>query len=258
MTCRWVVLVLVACATIGCDAERDAGDRVTVFAAASLGDVMTRLAHRFTQTNGVPVATSFASSAVLARQISRGAPADVFCSANPKWMDYLEVRDLVRPETRRDLLGNRLVWIVPRDQRHALRLETSFAIGDAFNGRLALGDPDHVPAGAYARSALSALGWWETLSERVVPAQDARGALAYVETGEVGAGIVYATDARVSSAVEVLDTLPDTLHPPIRYPVAAVAGASAATATFLEFLSGPEAARVFREAGFIVLTPHED
>jgi molybdate transport system substrate-binding protein len=201
---------------------------------------------------------SFASSSSLARQVEAGAPADIFFSANQKWMDYLQEKGLIALETRANLLGNSLVIIAPRGEGFPARLEKSFDFAAAFEGRLALGDPDHVPAGQYARQALESLGWWQELKDRLAPAPDVRGALVYVERGECPAGIVYATDAAVSSKVETIAALPEWLHDPIVYPVAAIKGrARKEVHSLLEFLHSKVAATIFRQFGFTVIEPKE-
>jgi len=227
---------------------------VTVYAAASLATVMRELTGRY--EGGLRF--SFASSSSLARQIDAGAPAEVFFSANRKWMDYLEEKGRIESQTRSDLLGNSLVIIAPKGERFPVRPEKSFDFAAAFEGRLALGNPDHVPAGLYARQALESLGWWPALRDRLAPAPDVRGALVYVERGECSAGIVYATDAAISAKVEIVAALPDSLNAPIVYPIAAIKGCTRdAVCRLLRFLHSAEAAAIFRQLGFAVLKPEE-
>lgn len=259
---RVVAIVLLALFVCGgaCRSSDDEGDAITVFAAASTTDVITRLAERYEAKTGTKVKTSFAASSTLAKQIDGGARADVFLSANPQWMDWLEERDRIRPKSRVDLAANALVLVAPRGRApnarlESIRFEKDFAIGDALGPRLALGDPSHVPAGTYAKAALEALGWWDVLEQRVVPAQDVRAALGFVELGEADAGVVYATDAAVTPRVEVVGTFPDAVVPPIRYPVALTKDAAPGADAFLAFLTGDEAAGVLREAGFEPLAP---
>ena len=219
----------------------------TVFAAASLASALSALESHFDDLH-----FSFASSSTLAKQIAAGAPADLYFSASVAWMDYLQARDLIEPETRIDLLGNSLVLIAPRNEIFPVRVDKDFDLAAAFTGRLALGDPGHVPAGLYARQALINLGWWPTLQDRIAPAPDVRAALAYVERGECAAGLVYATDH--SERVAVLDTIPNSLHPAIVYPLAAVRGrADDATRRLLAFLRSDLATDVFRRHSFTVL-----
>jgi len=218
----------------------------SVFAAASLSSALTELA---THYEGMRL--SVASSSTLAKQIAAGAPADIYFSANTEWMDYLQARQHIEQDTRVDLLGNALVVIASREEPFAVHFARDFDFAGAFAGRLALGDPDHVPAGQYARQALEALGWWPALKNRIAPAPDVRAALVYVERGECAAGLVYATDATQSDRVITLATVPDSLHRPIVYPAAIVKGrASAQTRSLLEFFSSDTAAVIFRKHGF--------
>ena len=226
---------------------------VTVFAAASTANVINALASAYAARGGGQVRPVFASSSTLARQIAQGAPADIVLSANAAWMDYLAARNLLEPDTRRVLFGNRLVLIVPGQSAARTDLELGVALGSLLgDGRLAMGDPSHVPAGQYAQAALESLGVWNTLRDRLAPAPDARAALALVERGEVPAGIVYATDAAISRKVTVAGHVPAEAHPPIVYPAAVVRGrADPSVLDFCRFLGSPEAAAIVREHGFI-------
>jgi molybdate transport system substrate-binding protein len=222
----------------------------TVYAAASLSSALQEVVQGYAGE----VRFSFASSSFLARQIEAGAPADLFVSANREWMDYLQEKGLLEAGTRADLLGNSLVVIAPKGQGFPVRLERDFAFATSFAGRLALADPDHVPAGQYARQALEKLGWWKDLQDRLAPALDARAALVFVERGECPAGMVYATDAAISNKVDVLATLPDSLHAPIVYPMAAIQGRDREEVRrLLDLFGAPEAAAVFARHGFRVL-----
>ncbi len=227
------------------------GTAVGLFAAASLTSALTEILPRHT----FPwVRLSFAGSSSLARQIDAGAPADLFVSANPRWMDYLQEKGRVDAGTRFDLLANRLVVVTPAGSGLEVEPRPGFDLAGAFRGRLALGDPDHVPAGIYARQALQALGWWPALEHRLAPAPDVRAALLYVERGECEAGVVYATDAAVSRRVRVAAEIADSLHAPIRYPAAVAAGRdSPAVRELLRRLRSTGAAAVFRRHGFTVL-----
>jgi molybdate transport system substrate-binding protein len=168
-------------------------------------------------------------------------------------MEYLEGKGMIAAGTRVDLLGNGLVIVAPRGEGFAVKARRGFDFAGAFAGRLAVGDPDHVPAGMYARQALEGLGWWTALENRLAPAPDVRAALVYVERGQCPAGIVYATDAAVSARVEVIARLPEEAHEPIVYPVAAVKGGdSAGAGKLLEFFCSDTAASVFARHGFAV------
>lgn len=227
---------------------------VTVFAAASLTDALEQLGDDFTRSTGVRVRFSFAASSVLARQIEAGAGADVFFSADQAWMDYLQQRGRINAATRRDLLGNRLVLIAPADSTLQLKIAPGFALLTALGGRrLATGDPDSVPVGRYARSALTSLGVWQDVEDRLVRAEDVRHALMFVARGEVPLGIVYASDARADQDVRVIDVFPADSHLPITYPVALTRGAGAEASRFLDFVQGPAGRAAFRDQGFEVL-----
>lgn len=253
-----VVALTLSALVWGCDGESKdnaVGETsvITVFAAASTIDALTEVARAYESAAGVKVRFSFASSSILARQIESGALVDIFMSADRDWMDDLDAKDLIKAESRADLLGNRLVVIAPRGQGFEIRMDRAFDFAGAFEGRLAVGDPCHVPAGRYARKALEHMGWWTALERRLAPALDVRGALLFVERGEVAAGIVYVTDAVRSDGVEIIATLPERSHPPIRYPVALCRDSRPAAGKFLEHLLSAEAAKVFRKYGFTVL-----
>jgi molybdate transport system substrate-binding protein len=224
---------------------------VAMFAAASTTDALGEIARAYEAEGRGRIAISFASSSTLARQIENGAPADLYLSADEAWMDYLAQRNLIVPTSRIDYLGNALVLIAPKDSALALRISPGFPLAASLgDGRLAMGDPDHVPAGIYGKAALEKLGVWQQVASRLARAEDVRGALAYVERGEAAAGIVYATDA-ARAEVRVVATFPPDTHPPIRYPMALVAGRDTPAArAFYDYLRGPAARAVFERYGF--------
>ena len=231
---------------------------VTVFAAASVTGVVEGLAARFeAQRAGVEVRTSFGSSSTLAKQIVQGAPADVFISANAQWMDEVERAGRLRPGSRVDLLTNRLVVVTPSGSALMVRFAPGFDFAGALAGPLAVGDPEHVPAGMYARQALTRLGWWDGLSGRVLAAKDVRATLRLVALGEAEAGIVYATDAAGEPAVRVAGVVPGELHDAVVCPVALVdsgdGGDGAEAAAFVVTLRGPAGRAAFEAAGFTVV-----
>ncbi len=223
-----------------------------VFAAASLRNALDEVAGAFP---GPRVLASYAGSSSLARQIERGAPASVFISADLAWMDYLESRGLIEPGTRHDLLGNRLVLIAPAATGSSARIERGMPLARWLGprGRLAIGQPDRVPAGKYAKATLEALGIWNDVRHRLAPTENVRLALALVARGEAPLGIVYATDALAEPSVRVVGRFDPSLHPPIVYPVALVKGAGAAARAFAAFLRQEPARRAFRKYGFIPL-----
>jgi molybdate transport system substrate-binding protein len=225
-----------------------------IFAAASLTDALDQVDRAFSTHTQLPVRASYASSSVLAKQIESGAPADAFISADREWMDYLAQHGLLRAGSRRDLLGNALVLIAPADSHVQLKIAPHFALAAALGeGRLATGDPDSVPAGEYARAALTQLGVWQSVEPRLVRAENVRAALAYVARGEVALGIVYRTDALAEKRVRIVDTFPPDTHPPITYPVAATATARPETQKYLDFLASDEARAIFVRYGFTPL-----
>ena len=232
--------------------------RVTVYAAASLTNALQEVAGLLEAAEPIRLRFSFAGSSSLARQIEQGAAADLFVAANGRWMDHLEEQGLVLSATRVDLITNRLVVVAPGDEGFPVRTEPDFDFAGAFEGRLAVADPDHVPAGVYGRQALTALGWWGRVAGRLAPAMDVRGALAYVERGACPAGIVYATDAAASRRVAVLAEIPSWTHDPIVYPAAVVSGRTGpAPRSVLAFLRSDAASEVFRRHGFGTPEPEE-
>ncbi|HVN99578.1 MAG TPA: molybdate ABC transporter substrate-binding protein [Steroidobacteraceae bacterium] len=235
-----------------CAAEQR--DGVTVFAAASLTNVLQELGREYTASTGTTITYSFAATSLLARQIESGARADVFFSADQEWMDYLDQRGLVRRDTRRNLLGNRLALVAPAGSTIELKIAPGFPLRAALHGgRLATGDPDAVPVGKYARSALTTLGVWNDIADRLVRADNVRSALAFVARGEAPLGIVYLTDAKIEPGVRIVDLFPAGTHLPITYPIALTATANPQAAAFLEFLRGPAGSAAFGKYGFIVL-----
>ena len=232
----------------------NAAEQITVFAAASTADAVGEIAKAHEAATGVRVVCSFAASSTLAKQIDQGAPADVFLSADQRWMDALAKAKRIQSATRRDLLANRLVLITTKERPMALRVDAGFAIADAFTGRIAIADPASVPAGTYARQAFTALGWWTALEPRLAPAADVRAALRLVELGECALGVVYASDAAASAQVVIAAAIPETLHAPIRYPIALTAEAKPAATAFLTRLASADAAAVFAKHGFTVVS----
>jgi len=232
---------------------------VTVFAAASTADALREAGRLFEAMSGAKVAYSFDSSSTLARQIMAGAPADVFVSADQAWMDEVEASGMIQPTSRENLLGNELVLIVPTASGTESSGHDSMDLAVFWPriNRLALADPSHVPAGRYARQSLESLGWWDSVSARLITAPNARAALRLVEMGAADAGIVYASDARASPAVRVVATFPSRSHEPVTYPVALCRNAAPHAAEFLKFLRSPESVRIFESAGFRVLPSSE-
>lgn len=237
--------------------SRAAGKDLLVFAAASLKTALDAADAPFQRDSGAHVAVSFAASSALAKQIEAGAPADVFISADPDWMDYLDKRQLIKPGTRTNLAGNALVLIAPKDSTVQLAIAPGIPLLQALgtDGRLAMADPAAVPAGLYGKAALEKLGLWSAVAPHVAPAENVRAALALVSRGEAPLGIVYRTDATADPGVRIVATFPPDTHPPIIYPIALVAtSTNPAAADYLRYLTSP-AARPFLDAQGFTLPP---
>jgi molybdate transport system substrate-binding protein len=231
------------------------GGKLVVFAAASLKSALDEVNAAYRRENGQEIATSYAASSTLAKQIEAAAPADIFISADLDWMDYLARKNLIKPETRTNLLGNRLVLIAPADSTVKLGIGRNFPLAPALgNGRLAIADPNGVPAGKYGKAALEALGVWSSVADKLAPAENVRATLLLVSRGEAPLGIVYQTDAVADKGVKVLDTFSANTHPPIVYPIAAVAtSTNPGIVGYIAYLKSLAAAAVFEKHGFSVL-----
>ena len=247
---NWILaLGLCAGASLACAADEPKA--VLVFAASSLTNVVDELDQAFTAQTHVQVKASYAASSVLAKQIEAGAPADVFFSADTDWVDYLDQRKLLKPGTRHNVVGNRLVLIAPGDSKVQVKIAPHFDLAGALgDGKLATGDPDSVPVGKYAQAALTKLGVWDQVSGRLVRAENVRAALAFVAREEAVLGIVYETDAKAETRVKVVGTFPADSHPPITYPIALTSGAQPDAAKFVAFVTSAAGSQVFRKYGF--------
>ncbi len=233
-----VCLFLGACS--GSNAKKD----LQVFCAASLTEVMTALADSFTAETGQKVSLSFASSGTLARQIQMGAPANLFLSANKQWVDYLINSNLVGDTGYWEIAGNALVLIANNSI-----FDKELTLKQAVNHRFAIGDPNMVPVGLYARQALENLDLWE--GNQFLLGRDVKHVLKLVEMGEADMGIVYRTDAISSTKVRVLETLPENMHQPVRYHICMMGAVPhPATEAFLSFVKSPKAKVVWEKYGF--------
>lgn len=247
--------LLAAIAAIGlAAAPAHAQEGPTVFAAASLTDGMRALGQAW-GAKGNPVPRfSFAASSALARQIEQGAPADLFMSADERWMDYLQERALIVTTTRVSPIGNSLVLIAPANAARPVQLtrETNLLALLGPNGRIATGDPAHVPVGRYAQAALTWMGQWDAINPRLARADNVRSALLLVERGEAPYGIVYGTDAAISQGVRVVGTFPAASHTPVTYPFAVTkhGEGNAQAQAFFAFITGPEARATWQRFGF--------
>jgi len=228
---------------------------VTVFAAASLKEAMDGQARQFEAITGNKVIVSYGASNALAKQIEAGAPADIFISADLDWMDYLGTKNLTVPNARDAILRNALVLIAPASSTASLRIGPNFGLAAALKtDRLAMANPDSVPAGKYARAALESLGVWKSVERQVARAENARAALALVSRGEAPFGIVYRTDALADKGVKVIDTFPPDSCPPIVYPAALIAGSkSTAARPLLDYLRSAAARPGWEKFGFGVV-----
>jgi molybdate transport system substrate-binding protein len=223
-----------------------------VLAAASLQEALNAAADAWAAKGHPRPVLSFAASSALARQVEAGAPADLFISADEEWMDHLAQAGRLKPGTRQDFAGNALVLIAPTAQAHRITIRPAFPLAFALgNGRLATGAVDSVPAGRYAKQALTALGVWPQVASRIAGAESVRAALALVARGEAPLGIVYATDANAEPRVKIVGTFPESSHEPIRYPLALLtASASPEAEPFRRFLLGPETRAILLRYGF--------
>jgi molybdate transport system substrate-binding protein len=223
-----------------------------VFAAASLRNALDEVDTLYASEKGRQVKVSYAASPALARQIEAGAPADVFISADLDWMDYLAQRSLIKPDTRSNLLGNTIVLVAPAASARPIAVGPGFPLAQALgDGRLAMADPNSVPAGKYGKAALEALGVWHSVAARVAPAENVRAALLLVARGEAPLGIVYETDAVADHNVRIVGRFPAGTHPPIVYPIAVTQGSSdPGAADYVTFLRSPAARPAFEKQGF--------
>jgi molybdate transport system substrate-binding protein len=228
---------------------------VTVFAAASMKNALDDIDTAFTKFTGIKVSTSLAASSALAKQIEQDAPADVFVSADLDWMDYLDMKNLIRRDTRVNLLGNRLVLIAPKDSKLGkVQIGQGFDLARlAGDSRIAVADVKAVPAGKYAKAALEKLDAWAASKPKLAQTENVRAALALVGRGEAPLGIVYETDAKIEKNAKIVGVFPESSHPPVTYPVALTANAKPEAARYLAFLRSMLAKSVFEAHGFTFL-----
>jgi molybdate transport system substrate-binding protein len=250
--------LLVACIAIAAQVPAKAQTQgVTVFAAASLKTALDDIAAQWRKETGKTARISYAASGPLARQIEAGAPADIFISADVPWMDYAAQRHLIKAETRRNLLGNVLVLVAPADskaQPMEINAQTDFRGLLGADGRLAMGEPKSVPAGAYAQKGLNSLGLWDKVKDRIAQTESVRATLLFVARGEAPVGIVYRSDAHAERHVKVLATFPESSHGPIVYPLAIIAASTNPDVkAFYDYLATPAASAIFKREFFDVL-----
>ncbi|MCE7797176.1 molybdate ABC transporter substrate-binding protein [Sphingobium sufflavum] len=250
--CLFLLVLLAGVAPAGAQGGAAPSKGPLVLAAASLQESLTAAADVWTARRHPRPILSFAASSALARQIGSGAPADLFISADEPWMDDVAAKGLLRPGTRLSYISNRLVLVASVGHPVKLTIRRKFPLAAALGtGRLAMADPDSVPAGKYGKAALTALGVWSSVEPRVARAENVRAALALVERGEAPLGIVYATDALASKGVRVIGTFPASSHPPITYPIAVLKSATSRDAeSFRRFLISREGKAIFARYGF--------
>ena len=251
-----VAVLLLLFPIINASCGNDQQDEILVFTAASLTDVMEELGEQFTHDTDITLRMNLGGSVSLAQQIQRGAPADAFISAGPEPMGQLEADGRLSPGTRVDLLTNELVLVGQTSAAEVLNINS---MEDLLNSdiRLTIADPNLAPAGRYSREALVNLGLWESIESRIVPGQNVRVALGYIETGNVDVGIIYRTDLLATDDVQILLEIPSESHSPVVYPAAAIrkSDREPAAEKFVEYLASSEAREVFRRHGFTPLLP---
>lgn len=229
-----------------------AQDNITVYAAASLTNVIAEINQQYKKKNNITIKTSYAGSSTLAKQIEAGAPANLFISADVQWMDYLQDKKIINRNDRINLLGNRLVMISPKDRALHFQMAKGFDPLKAFNGKICTGNTQSVPVGKYAKQALTNLNWWTKLKPRLVETENVRTALNFVMQGECPVGIVYATDALITNKVSVIAEFPKGTYSPIIYPMGIV-NKNTATVKYYQYLQGDEAKTIFKKYGFSIL-----
>jgi len=233
------------------------GKDILVFAAASLKNALDEVAAQWQRESGKKVVISYAASNTLIKQIEQGAPADIFISADLDWMDYGAQKTLIKPDTRSNLLGNRLVLVAPKDASLSVDVKPGFDLAALLKGgRLSMANVDAVPAGKYGKTALERLGAWDGVKNKIAQADNVRAALLMVSRGEAPLGIVYQTDAAADPSVKIVGTFPENTHPPITYPIALTKDSSNPdAAAFLNYIKSPGARPAFEKQGFTILGP---
>ena len=252
---EWLGLAL-ATAVVPVTAARAQAGSLVIFAAASLKNALDEIATGWSKAASKPMPKiSYAASSALAKQMEQGAPADLFISADLDWMDYVAKKDLIKADTRVNLLGNKIVLIAPKDSKATVDVKQGFDLAKALaGGKLAMGNVDSVPAGKYGKAALEKLGAWDGVKDKIAQADNVRAALLLVSRGEAALGIVYSTDAAAEPNVKIVGTFPENSHPPIIYPAAVIKDAKSADATpFLDYLKSTKARPAFEKQGFAVL-----
>ena len=256
MIVRFHSILAVLAVTVAIGFTTMSAQAQTVFAAASLKTALDEINAQWEKETGKKAVISYAASPALAKQIESGAPSDIFLSADRDWMDYLAERKLIKPDTRGNLLGNRIVLVAPKDSKATATIAPNFPLARMLgpDGKLSMANTDSVPAGKYGKASLEALGVWPSVSNRIAQAADVRAALLLVSRGEAPLGIVYQTDAAADTGVKILGQFPENTHPAIIYPVALTANSTSPDAlAFLRYLAAPAAKPLFEKQGFSVM-----
>ncbi len=229
-----------------------AANEITIFAASSLTDAVKEIGNNYQKKTGYKIVYSFASSALLAKQIEAGAKADIIMTADSDWTQYLQSRNLIKPQSRFDLLGGHLVLIAPKNANVNLKIAKNFPIAQYLGaqGKIAIADPSYVPAGKYAQTALVKFGVWDSLQNQIIRTENVRMALNYVAHGEANLGIVYKSDAFVEPDIKIVSEFPDNSHKAIIYPLSLTINASSQAQSFYDYLKSPYAMGVFGRYGF--------
>ncbi len=247
-----IIIVFVFALNFTASVSSAAENELTVFAAASTTGPLLEAAKAYKSKTGVAVRFSFASSGTLARQIEQGAKADIFISASKKWGDYASEKGLLVEDTKRQFLTNTLVLIAPKGKEvPKISFSENFDLSRVFAGKMSIGNPAHVPAGRYAKEALTNLKWWDSLKSRLILSKDVRAALRVIEVGEAELGIVYGSDAGTSEKVVIAGVFPASSHKPIIYVIGKCKGGAEKSEDFIKFLSTPEVSAIFKNFGFI-------
>ncbi len=247
---RLLAFLIIIVSFAGCSASSEEKKSLTISAASSLTDVMKELIDTYESAHNVSIQLNLASSGKLARQIEQGAPADLYLSANQKWMDQLEADKQIESATRRNFTSNHLVMIGSKNNNELTSLQTLANLPP--ESQIAVGEPESVPAGSYTKQALQKIQLWELIKEHLVFSSDVRQVLTYVESGNVSYGIVYGSDAKISDQVKVLTEIDPELHKPIVYPGAVLSDSThkQEATDFLNFLGTKEAKEIMKKYGF--------
>ncbi len=246
--CMFLIVTLLQ----GCSSRnKSAEESPVVFCAASLTDVMSEIIKEFENKNHIHVKLNLASSGTLARQIEHGANPAIYISANKKWISYLNKLNLIIPETEKEIAGNTMVFVVPlKSKLKPIPFSDRMNLPQLFDGRLVIGDPQHVPAGMYAMQILENLGWEQDLKSRILPAKDVRSALMWIELGEVDGGIVYKTDALKSEKVRIITEFPDSVHNKVGYYMALI-HKNQISVKLYNYISSEQSKLIWEKYGFL-------